>query len=160
MDSYDVGDYLSDSYCIYKIIDINKGEDVKGNECDLVKYKPVWSSGKDYVGQIPVNCLEKTGMRKVLTVKEIKKIMSEVDQNESSQTYDYNSAKESVYQNDPIKVLTILKYLWMNKSSPNRGDKDLMEKIIDNLSKEISFVSKVKYGVAKKNIVNQLNKLK
>ncbi len=159
MDKYTAGDYLSDSFGIYKIVDVKEGKDFKGSECVMVRYRPVWKQGKVYEGQIPLNNLGKTGFRKVLKMADVEKIMVQINEKETGWNYDYNAAKESVYQNDPVKIMIILKYLWLNRATPNRGDKDLMEKIIDNLTREISFVSKIKYGEVKSKLIKQLNKI-
>jgi RNA polymerase-interacting CarD/CdnL/TRCF family regulator len=160
MDKYAIGDYLVDSSNIYKIVDIRNGTDFKGKECVLVHYKPVWKSDSAYMGSIPLNNISKTGMRKVLSKKEIKVIIDSLPKNEGLENVDINSAREKIYQNDPESVAIVLKIFWLNRGNPNRGDKDLMENIIDNLGREVAFVNKIKFGKAKSVIVNSLEKLR
>lgn len=157
-DNFVVGDYIIDSFGIYRVTDINTGTTFKGDSCTMLCYEPVWDSNKKYTAQIPLNDLRKTGTRKVLDTSEIKTVMKNLSSEKKMDGFELNVVKEDIYQNDPLKVSAILTYLWKNKEILDKGNKDLMEKVLEHLCREICFVTKHKYNKVRDGVVSLLNK--
>ncbi|MFA6519008.1 MAG: hypothetical protein WCV93_05180 [Candidatus Shapirobacteria bacterium] len=155
---YSVGDYIIDSSCIHLITAIKKQK--SGDEEETyVFYEPVVGSDKRYTSSIPIKNLTKSGTRKVLTAKQAEELMKSLKVKETTEIeYDSMTAKEDVYRNEPERTVRVLKYFWKNSSTLNKIDSSLMWEILENLCKEVSFVTKKKVLAVKEEMVETLNK--
>ncbi len=155
---FSVGDYITDSSCIYQITATKLETDSKGRKETRLYFKPVWGSDKVFTGSIPVNNLALAGIRRVLTPKEAGQIMADLKTLVVSGEYTTISAKEEVFQNQPLKVASVLAYYWGRADLSAKADKDLSEQILEHFCHEVSLVTKKKYQNIKKDVLSLLNK--
>ena len=152
---------MTDSSGIYRVIDIQPGTDYKGNNCPMVSYEPVWGTDKKYTATIPLKNIKGTGLRCVFSSKEVKTTIARLAMASEEVFVNYNSneAKEVMYQNDLDKIIPLLQFLWLNQTTLKKNDKDLMEQILENLAREMAFVTKSKLNKVKEEITGSLNKI-
>lgn len=141
MKALGVGDYITDTTSIYKVIAIKN---------ELVYYEPMIKRDKVFSSYIPLKNLKKAGLRKVITKSEAVKIMEGLVETVAVDQYDFNMAKEEVYRNEPDKVIPILFYIRQHSADLSKNDKDLSEVIEDSLTREISFVTDEKMEEVRK----------
>jgi RNA polymerase-interacting CarD/CdnL/TRCF family regulator len=98
--------------------------------------------------------MKKSGTRKVFEKSEVTQLKKDLCNMCLEMEYNTQIGREAIYQNDPQKVITVLKYLWTNKENEkmSNADKELMEQILCNLCKEISFVTGKPYLKVRKEI--------
>ena len=146
---YNVGDFIADSSCIYKIISI---------ENNFIHYETVWGSDKIFTASIPADNLKKAGLRKLLTVEEVKQILKDLKELKVENTYTTMLAREEVYANNFKGVTPVLIFYWQNTATINKVDRDLMEQILERLCQEMALVTKKEYSKVRENVVSILNK--
>jgi RNA polymerase-interacting CarD/CdnL/TRCF family regulator len=112
-----------------------------------------------FTARIPVDNLKRAGMRPVMTKTQANEIIKGIGSKSTLAKYDFNGAKEEVYVNDPLKTVPILNYIWINKDSLSKNEIELMWQIVDNLAREVAFVTKGKFGQVKEHLTKKLNKL-
>ncbi|HEX8923577.1 MAG TPA: hypothetical protein VF828_02485 [Patescibacteria group bacterium] len=149
------GDYITDFVSIYLITSI---ETTEGKDEPFVHYKPVSGTDKVFTAVIPLKNLVKTGLRKVLTAKDAKEVVENLKNSEIDVEYNTQVAKEEVYQNQPKKVVPVLRYLWKNGEKLSKVDRELMEQILSHLSNEVSFVTNKTYEETRSEIEANLAK--
>lgn len=155
-DNYVVGDFITDMHGIYQITNIEPNSD---QEDAVLYYKPISKTDKNYVAHIPLNSLRKAGLRKVFSRENAIALIDTISASSVLRKYDFGVAREDVYSNNPEKIIPILSYIWINQEMLSKGDKDLMWQIIENLSREISFVTKKELNKIKDHITEKLAKL-
>lgn len=148
-EDYKIGDYITDSSCIYKIVKI---------ENNFVHYETVWGSDKIFTASIPLNNLQKAGLRKVFTVEEIDQILKDLKNVKSETPYTTMVARDEIYSNNSKNIVSVLVYYWQNQEKLNKADRDLMEQIIERLCQEIALVSKKEYSKVRENVTTILDK--
>lgn len=143
---YLVGEFITDFSYIYQITSV-KMEGVGDKKEAYLHYKPMSGSDKAFTASIPIRNMKKSGTRKVFEKSEIAQVKKDLADMCLEMEYNTQIGREAIYQNDPHKVVTILKHLWSNKENEkmNNADKELMEQILCNLCKEISFVTEKPY---------------
>jgi len=155
--NYKVGSYLIDSDQIYKISKIEDGR---------LYYVPADVTGHhpSVTGSIPeINALT-AGFRPLLDTKEIDRFFKEVAATKVSTELPIDSKyyKEMTNPNDPFKVITLLKQLWVAKNQVNvnfsGNNRDTLENILAHLSYEFSLVTKKPAESMRKKIISALSK--
>lgn len=154
--NYAVGDYIVDSSCVHVITAIKQQKGPSGQAETYLFYEPVLGSDKRYVASIPVKNLEKSGTRKVLTVKEAEKLMADLANKSIDGEYDTVMAREEVYRNEPERIVKVLKYFWKNKDELTKTDANLTEEILEHLCREIAFVTNKKTLAVKETMMKTL----
>lgn len=152
--NFKVGDFLTDFVCIYKITSITPG---LGDQ-KLIHYQPVKGTDKIFTDTIPENNLIKSGLRPLLTPKEIDLLLTESKNQPIIENYvfDLRQIKEDIYSNTPIKLMEYLKYFYQKKDSLPKIENDFKEEILSHLCLEISFVTNKSIVSVKKMIESNL----
>jgi len=148
---YKVGDFIIDFVCIYKITSIESTKN--GN---LIHYKPVKGTDKTFTDIIPENNLDKSGLRHLLTPKEIKTILKEFKTPQKDNTFDLRSVKEDLYVNLPEKLISDLKCFYHQEIPLVKAEVELKEMILNHFCLEISFVTNKKASLIKKTIESNI----
>lgn len=149
-----VGDYLTDFVCIYKITSITPGQ----NDGNLIHYQPIKGTDKIFTDTIPENNLIKSGLRPLLTPKEIDQFLSELKTQTVPENFllDVRQIKEDIYLNTPTKLISYLKYFYQKGDSIMKVERDFKEDILNHLCLEISFVTDKNVIAVKKMIESSL----
>jgi RNA polymerase-interacting CarD/CdnL/TRCF family regulator len=153
------GDIIVDNFGIYEITEIKPSSEIDGKSHILACYTSALKGEKKYTSYIPINNFKKAGIRKALSTEEASLLLKDISRIGLNYNYTYNLAKDDVYFNDPQKSIEILRYIWINKEMLSTTDKELMEKILENLSREIAFVTGVEQNDIREEITKRLNKL-
>lgn len=148
---YKVGDFITDFECIYKITSIESTKN--GN---LIHYCPIKGTDKVFTDIIPENNLEKSGLRCLLTPKEIKEILKEFKTSQSEQPLDLRQFKENLYVNSPQQLISNLKCFYHQDRPLVRTEEELKEMILNHFCLEISFVTGKKTSDVKKTIESNI----
>lgn len=135
-----VGDYLIDSERIFVISSIDS---------DRLYYRPPASETdhQTVTGSIPTKNVTTAGFRSTLSAKEIKRFLSELSLSPpASEAVDPKAFKDLICQNDPFKLIPLIKQLWKLKNTPDTiftsSNRDTLEGIISHLVSEFSLVTK------------------
>lgn len=144
---FSVGDYLTDFENIYQIFDKKIVKDYRGVEGENFLYRPINTDQKSASFSIPVENIQKSGLRYLIDAADIKEIYKYLQKPiDPTALFDFKTIKEILYLNDPNKTIYVLKQLCANKVAT--GEKfsanyqDIVNKIIYHLSQEIAFVTK------------------
>jgi len=150
---YVVGEFITDFSYIYQVTSVKL--EGKGDKKEAyLHYKPMNGADKAFTASIPVRNMKKSGTRKVFEKSEVAQIKKDLCNICLEMEYNTQIGREAIYQNDPQRVITVLKYLWTNKDNEkmSNADKELMEQILSSLCKEISFVTEKPYLKVRKEI--------
>ena len=145
---FSVGDYIIDFEKIYQISSQKDQKDLSGKNLSYFFYKPIEiTSQNETTYSTPIDNIFKSGLRPLINSDVIKKLYKEAAEKIDPETIlDYKSIKETLYQNDPGKSLTILKQLFLEKEKApdafSRTNKEILEEILSHISNEIAFVTK------------------
>jgi len=150
---YIAGEFITDFSYIYQVTSVKMEGEGDKKEVYL-HYKPMNGSDKAFTASIPVRNMKKSGTRKVFEKSEVVQVKKDLCNMCLEMEYNTQIGREAIYQNDPQKVITVLKYLWTNKENEkmSNADKELMEQILSQLCKEISFVTEKPYLKVRKEI--------
>lgn len=146
--NFSVGDYIIDFEHIYQITDKKDQTDSSGKSHSYFFYQPVDSGRQSSaVYSTPIDNITKSGFRLLMNRDQIDKLLeAAATPFDQTTTLDYKIVKETLYQNDSLKSLQILKQLFLEKEkSPetfSRTSKEILEPIMKHLSEEIAFVTK------------------
>ena len=151
-DGVKVGDYITDFSCIYRVTAVKQGEGGK-----MVHFRPHSSSDKVFTATLPLDGFKKAGMRKVLTLTEIKKMLAELKEPVGIE-YDIMTAKEEMYRNEPSKISSVLVYYWGRRDFIGKPERDMLEQIVEHLCQEVAVANDKKYPETRKMIVALLDK--
>jgi hypothetical protein len=149
--NYKVGDFIIDFVCIYKITSIQSTKN--GN---LIHYQPIRGTDKVFTDITPENNFIKSGLRHLLTSKEIKEILKEFKKPQEYGLIDLRQFKEDLYINIPEKLITDLKYFYHQENPLIKAEEELKEVILDHFCLEMSFVTDKKIFTIKKTIESNI----
>jgi len=152
--NFKVGDLLTDFVCIYKITSVTLG----ANNINLIHYQPIKGTDKVFTDVIPENNLIKSGLRPLLSPKEIESFLKELRTKVIPESYlfDPRQLKEDIYSNTPEKLIDYLKYFSQKGDTLIKVERDFKEEIISHLCLEISFVTNKPVSSIKKTIESAL----
>ena len=152
--NFKVGDLLTDFGCIYEVTSITPG----ANNISLIHYRPIKGTDKVFTDIIPENNLLKSGLRPLLTSKEIKSFLTELKTKILPENYifDPRQLKEDIYSNTPEKLIDYLKYFYQKGDTLIKVERDSKEEIVSHLCLEISFVTNQSVSSVKKAIESAL----
>ena len=152
---FHVGDYLIDSERIFIISSIYS---------DRLYYRPPASETdhQTVTGSIPTKNVTSAGFRNTLSAKEIKRFLSDLSLTPpASDPVDPKAYKDLIYQNDPFKLIPLMKQLWKLKMTPDiiftSNNRDTLESIINHLSTEFSLVTKQPSDTIRRQITKSLS---
>lgn len=154
--AYKAGDYFVDSNCIYQVTKVSSGKDFRGDEQDFIHYSPL---GKEEVNYIPQSSIDKTGYRRLVTTKIIEQLFDNLTKKIAYYKHDMKDIRETVYKNEPIKIVELLKYLWCNQLNLDKDQRNLIDQITGRLAIEIAFVEKQSVVKVKEMFKAKLEKL-
>jgi len=151
-----IGSYLIDSNQVYSIYKI---------EDDRLYYRPAVSGGNhpSVTGSIPTANIAMAGFRPLLSPEEIKIFFTQLTKvRPATDPIDSKQFKEQLINNDPLKIIPLLKQLWKTKNLPNTNfsgtNRDTLEDIISHLTLEFSVATKKSPEVIRKKIMASLVK--
>lgn len=155
--NFKVGSYLIDSDQIYKISKIAEGR---------LYYVPANTDGHhpSVTGSIPETNAVTAGFRPLISHKEVDQFFTELAATKVSTELpiDAKYYKDATNPNDPFKVITLLKQLWIGKNQVNvnfsGNNRDTLENILSHLSSEFSLVTKKSPETIRKKITDALSK--
>jgi len=152
--NYKVGDYLTDFVCIYQITDITQDS----NKENLVHYSPIKGTDKIFTDTIPEKNLIKSGLRPILTKKEVNQFLTDLKNQPTIKdyTFDPRQIKEDIYSNNPLNLISHLKYFYTKKEPLIKAEQDFKEDILNHLYLEICFITNKKTSSVKKMIESVL----
>ena len=157
--SVTVGEYITDAYGIYKVTEIKEAKDDKGKINSLVYFQTAVKGDKTIMTHIPLANLRKAGLRKLISSEEATAVIKNILTTTLLPEFDPIRAKEEFYQNNIDKTIPILYFLWTNQATMSKIEKDLMWQIVDNLVREISFVTKEDASTTKEKLLHKLSKV-
>jgi hypothetical protein len=149
--NYKVGDFIIDFVCIYKITSIQPSKNGV-----LIHYQPVKGTDKVFTDIIPEKNLDKSGLRHLLTSKEINAILADFKKPEKDYTFDLRQVKEDLYLNLPEKLISDLKCFYNQENPLIRAEEELKQTILDHFCLEMSFVTEKNASSIKKTIESSI----
>ncbi|HPJ16685.1 MAG TPA: hypothetical protein PK639_00465 [Candidatus Woesebacteria bacterium] len=155
---YGAGEFVTDSSYIYQVTEVKLVKDNKGKEEYYMYYKPAWGSDKVYTASIPIENLKKTGIRKMLTTDEIKKVYKDLKNKEIEAEYNSLVIKEMIFSNNLESIVSVLIYYWIRMATLTKTDLEIVEQMMARLCQEISMVTKKEPSVIRGEIESILKK--
>lgn len=154
MTDFKVGDYIVDFENIYFIYDEKDG---------FFFYHHLEGDKATSTSSLPKGNLAKSGFRHLQTKEEIKAFFAELAKAlPADSIFENKLIKESLYLDNPIKNIVILKQLFRNKAELGekflKSNQEIINTMINHLAKEISFVLKKPFPTIQKQITDTLNK--
>ncbi len=145
--NFSVGDYIIDFENIYKISSQKDQKNLSGKTLSYFFYEPIDSANQKTTYSTPIDNISKSGLRHLINLNTIKKLYKEAEKKINHDIIiDYKSIKETLYENNPEKNLSILKQLFLESERVaekfSRTNKEILEGILKHLSNEIAFVTK------------------
>lgn len=131
----------------------------------IIHYKPFYrtASNDTVVCSIPESSLKESNIRLISTKDEIKdlyKLLSDSETNGNG--LDFDNALKLLTSNDIKQTVKAIKYLWnennVKPTSPTKTATDLVEKSINLLTEEVSYISGNSTEIIKKKIKLHLTK--
>ncbi|HWS49062.1 MAG TPA: hypothetical protein VN174_03370 [Candidatus Methanoperedens sp.] len=158
---FSIGDYLTDFENIYQIFDKQTQKDYRGVDCEYFLYRPLNSTQKAASFSIPVDNIQKSGLRYLIHPQDVKEIYKYLKKPiDASTIFDFKTIKEILYLNDPNKTIYVLKQLCANKVTTgekfSQNYQEIINKIVFHLSAEIAFVLKKSPESIEKKILSLL----
>jgi RNA polymerase-interacting CarD/CdnL/TRCF family regulator len=150
-ENYKVGDFIIDFVCIYKITSI---ESTKND--NLIHYLPIKGTDKVFTDIIPESNFEKSGLRRLLTPKEIKLVLSSFKTPEKDYPFDLRQFREDLYSNVVEKLIFDLKCFYHQENPLIKAEEELKQTILNHFCLEISFVTDKKTFLIKKTIESNI----
>jgi RNA polymerase-interacting CarD/CdnL/TRCF family regulator len=157
-DTFNVGDYIIDSDQIFIVSKI---------EQERLHYKPTKAEGRyqSVTGSIPVQNVASSGFRLLLAPKDFNTFITQLSLAKvSPEPIDPKLFKEILCQNDPFKIIPLLKQLWVHKTNPaanfSGSNRDTLESILRHLTDEFSLVTRKSPESVRTRIINTLSKKK
>lgn len=133
-----VGGYLIDYANIYQVTSLT----APGSAADtVVHYRPIRGTDKVFTESVPLKMLSKSGLRPLITSSEIEALYQALKTNSDDYSYLTLTAKDEIFQNSPLRLAPLLKYLWKNGDQLPKADQDLKATMFNHLVMEIAFVS-------------------
>lgn len=157
-DTFNVGDYIIDSDQIFVVSKIDQNR---------LHYRPTKAEGRyqSVTGSIPVQNVTSSGFRSLLTAKDFNTFITQLSLAKASlEPIDPKFFKELLCQNDPFKIIPLLKQLWIHKNNPavnfSGSNRDTLENILCHLTDEFSLVTGRSPESIRTRIINTLTKKK
>ncbi len=158
-DNFKVGEYIIDSDQIFKVSKIDS---------DRLYYQPINTDGRYQTihGSIPIKNVSSSGFRRLLSAKDFKNFIIELTKIKPAPEFPIDSKmfKETLWENDPFKIIPLLKQLWLQKNKPNvnfsGNNRDTLESILTHLTDEFSLVTKKSPESIRNRIINAISKKK
>lgn len=161
--AFSIGDFIVDFENIYKIINQKDQTDLSGKTISYFFYEPVGNSSNQATYSTPINNLKSSGFRLPISPDTVKKLYQEAKaKTDQNAIFDLRSIKESLYENNPNKNLSILKQLFLMKKNNvgkfSRTNQEILDLIQKHLSEEIAFVTKETVSEVDKKLTNLIEK--
>ena len=150
-ENYKVDDFIIDFVCIYKITSIEPTKN--GN---LIHFRPIKGTDKVFTDIIPESSFEKSGLRHLLTKKEIKSLLKSFKTPEENYPFDLRQFREDLYSNDTEKLISDLKCFYYQERSLIKAEEEIKNMILNHFCLEISFVTDKKRSSIKKAIESNI----
>ena len=163
---FKVGDKIINFNKVYRIFKIikQKGEDKKEK---IISFRPYFRTKdkRSLTFSIPVTSIDKTNIRKPMSKKELKQLLSELSKTSNIKTpIDIIKTREQLSLNDPDIHVQILKCLWKEKNDGTTNftkiKSDVLGLAIEFLTEEVALVSGVSLKKAEKKIKTALKRSK
>lgn len=157
-DTYRVGDYIIDSDQIFIVSKI---------ESKRLHYKPTKAEGRyqSVTGSIPIENVTSSGFRQLLAPRDFNTFITQLSLAKAGpEPIDPKIFKELLCQNDPFKIIPLLKQLWVHKNNPlvnfSGSNRDTLENILRHLTDEFSLITHKSPESVRTRIINAMSKKK
>ena len=151
---------------VYRIFKIKKQKTFKGKKEKTIFFKPYFKTKKeerDLIFSLPIEKISKINIRKPFSKNEIRELLSRLSEKSDVKEYiNVTKAREVLTQNDPNKIVEILRTLWGEKNDESKNltksKKDIFKLSIKHLVEEIAFVLGISLVTARKRVRKALEK--
>lgn len=164
---FKVGDKIINFNKVYRIFKIIKQKDKDKKEEIILSFRPYFQAKgeRSLTFSIPVDSIDKTNIRKPMSKKELKQLLSELSKTPNIETpIDIIKTREQLSLNDPNIHVQILKCLWKEKKDGitnfTKIKSDVLGLAIKLLMEEVALVSGVSLKKAEKKIKTALKRSK
>lgn len=161
--AFSVGDFIVDFENIYKIVNKKDQSDLSGKTVTYFFYEPINKSNNQATYSTPINNLKSSGFRSPIDSDAVKDLYKEAKTKiDPNAVLDFRSIKESLYENNPHKNLSILKQLFLMKKNNvgkfSRTNQDVLDTILKHLTDEIAFVTQETVSQVEEKLVSLIEK--
>lgn len=157
------GDIIVDYSQVYKITKITQGKTVEGEKDDMVHYSPYFKNSRNetITRTIPLSSIDDTNKRKAISKKKMDDLLALLEKPSTvNRRLNLRSARENVYNNDPEKLVDILRRLQREKEDEDINftisRKELYETATNRLAEEVAVVKDISLAEAKELILGNL----
>lgn len=144
---FKVGEKIVEFGQVFKIFKIEKAKNSNGELEKVIYFRPCYTKNKSagLICSIPVNNVNKTNMRKPISLNQLRKLNNELKKRRKLQSFsNINEAKELLKSNDPSDTIKLLKTLWEEKRNKSenfsKSKKDVFSSALERLVQEFASV--------------------
>lgn len=164
---FKAGDKIIRSGRAYRIFKIKNKKNGEGKKQKIVFYKPYFKKQRNcsLICSLPAASIEKAGIRKPISKKELRLLLKKLSQNlKLKTTVDLNKAKDALKKSNLHKATKFLKRLWIEKSDQSinltKSKQEILKLLIKYLVEEIALVGNISLTKARKKINTALERNK
>lgn len=119
---YKKGDVLIGQGTVFVVVSIEKRKNMEGKEVDYLVYEPYFKTKrtKTLRCSMPVENIEKTAKRSLVSKKELKDLLAQIEEVEKDhESPSPNDVDEVINGAELSKRLEVLKGMWLDKHNPD-----------------------------------------
>ncbi len=157
--TYKVGDKIIDCGQVYSIFKICRQKNSEGEFERVIYFRPYYRgvTNSGVVCSIPLNNIEKTGIRKPLTLEEFELLLVKLKKGKILTEYsDISATKELLKENNPTSDIILIRTLWEEKKDRSedfsKNKRDILDLVVDRFAQEYSIVKGLSLEKAKEKV--------
>ncbi len=157
--TYKVGDKIIDHGQVFSIFKICRQKNSEGELERVVYFRPYYRGAKNsgVVCSIPLENIEKTEIRKPLTLKEFELLLVKLKKGKILTEYsDISATKELLKENKPTSDVILIRTLWKEKKDKSedfsKNKRDILDLVVDRFAQEYSIVKGLSLEKAKEKV--------
>lgn len=161
---FKVGDKIINFNRVFRIFKISQQEDKDKKEI-IISFRPYFQTKEKRIltFSIPVDSVDKTNIRKPISKKELKELLSDLAKSSNLKApLDIIKTREELNINNPKVKVQILKCLWKEKNNSKvnftKIKSDVLELAIKLLLEEVALVSGITLEKAEQKIKSALKR--
>ncbi len=144
------GDKIVEFGHVFKVFDIKRQKNSNGEFEKVLYFRPYFESTKTsaITCSIPVNNVEKTLIRRIITRKELRELTKKLKKKNIKNEEEFpaiNIVKALLDSNDPADTVRVLRILWREKSKKtetfSKSKRDVFNLAMDRLVQEFALIS-------------------
>lgn len=154
--NFRVGDKIVDYGRVFRIFKVKKEKNGDGEVERVIYFKPYYKEkgSPSIVCSIPLNNIEKTEIRKPLSVDEVKLLFRKLKRRKKfEENTDLGKTKELLRGNDPVSNVNLIRILWVEKKYKSeyfsKNKRDVFDLAIDRFAQEFALVKGLSLKEAK-----------